>query len=423
MAIKSGITLTETDPANIDTPSTGKITIFQDATMSPPQPAYKSEDGSVSSLVGPPGPEGPAGPTGSITVNPNGALDGDGSGGSPLGVRVDGVTIGINASNELEAVGGGSGTVVNDVALTAGATVVGAGGAHVVVDTVTSDLVDRTAGVLGSVSVGSGLQKSAGTLSANVDNETIGTDSNGKLQVIANYILKGVVRLGLHFVNGWLDVNVDNETIGIDSQNKLQVLPRYVIANSAGVVPASQGGGLVLLTTVTANASTTLDFATRTAPGMSGALFQSDFDVYLIEMQSLVVNTNGVELEMRVSTDGGATYNSTSVYGVGNIEGNQGSFLVTLNGGLVQTFWDIVNVVANTAGNAVDGHIKIYNPLSETLHKRITFHTGTFKNDGNFYVNIGAGRWAALTAVNAFRLFPSSGNFTSGTVRVYGMGK
>lgn len=37
-----------------------------------------------------------------------GALDGDGSVGSPLAVRVDGLTIQINVSNELEVVGGAS---------------------------------------------------------------------------------------------------------------------------------------------------------------------------------------------------------------------------------------------------------------------------------------------------------------------------
>src|SRR5262245_35622525 len=102
MADPSGITLREVDPADIPTPADGKDTIFMDVTASPPAPAYKDSSGSVTSLMGPEGPPGPAGPTGSISVNPLGALDGDGSGGSPLAVRVDGVTVDINASNELE---------------------------------------------------------------------------------------------------------------------------------------------------------------------------------------------------------------------------------------------------------------------------------------------------------------------------------
>lgn len=45
-----------------------------------------------------------------VVVDPAGALDGDGSAGSPLAVRVDGVTVTINGSNELEATSGGGNT-------------------------------------------------------------------------------------------------------------------------------------------------------------------------------------------------------------------------------------------------------------------------------------------------------------------------
>lgn len=46
-----------------------------------------------------------------VVVAAAGALDGDGTGGDPLTVLVDGVTIDINGSNELEAVFGGGGNV------------------------------------------------------------------------------------------------------------------------------------------------------------------------------------------------------------------------------------------------------------------------------------------------------------------------
>jgi hypothetical protein len=44
-----------------------------------------------------------------VVVDVAGALDGDGTIGSPLAVKVDGVTIQINGSNELEVIGGGGG--------------------------------------------------------------------------------------------------------------------------------------------------------------------------------------------------------------------------------------------------------------------------------------------------------------------------
>jgi hypothetical protein len=48
------------------------------------------------------------GPSGAVAVDAAGALDGDGSIGSPLAVRPDGITVQINGSNELEVIPGGA---------------------------------------------------------------------------------------------------------------------------------------------------------------------------------------------------------------------------------------------------------------------------------------------------------------------------
>jgi hypothetical protein len=59
-----GITLKESDPADIPTPDAGKDTIFIDSTASPdPAPAYKNSSGVVNPL-GTTGAAGPAGPFG-----------------------------------------------------------------------------------------------------------------------------------------------------------------------------------------------------------------------------------------------------------------------------------------------------------------------------------------------------------------------
>lgn len=48
------------------------------------------------------------GGSGTVSVDTAQGLDGDGSGGDPLVVKVDGVTVGFNGSGELEVIGGGS---------------------------------------------------------------------------------------------------------------------------------------------------------------------------------------------------------------------------------------------------------------------------------------------------------------------------
>lgn len=52
-----------------------------------------------------------------VVVDVAGALDGDGTIGAPLAVKVDGITITINGGNELEVIGGGSGGAYVPLAL------------------------------------------------------------------------------------------------------------------------------------------------------------------------------------------------------------------------------------------------------------------------------------------------------------------
>ena len=60
MAVGSGINIKTTDPADIPTPDTDKITIFADSTNAD-EPSYKNDAGVVSTLVGATGSAGPVG--------------------------------------------------------------------------------------------------------------------------------------------------------------------------------------------------------------------------------------------------------------------------------------------------------------------------------------------------------------------------
>ena len=50
------------------------------------------------------------------TVSVVDPIDGDGSGGSPLGVKIDGVTVTLNGSGELQSAAGGINQLTGDVA-------------------------------------------------------------------------------------------------------------------------------------------------------------------------------------------------------------------------------------------------------------------------------------------------------------------
>jgi hypothetical protein len=180
---------------------------------------------------------------------------------------------------------------------------------------------------------------------------------------------------------------------------------------------------LVLLESHTASASASLDFTTRNATGQSGATFQSDFDEYVIEAINLIPATDNVDFLLRVSTDGGSSYDSGANYGRA-LRLDSASFNVVLgaNSGLTALI-AVANVDTTTTQASLNLSIRLFNPLSAANYKAATVQ-GTFKNnDANYYAVTGSGWYLSATAVNAFRCAFSSGNITSGTVRVYGVAK
>lgn len=191
------------------------------------------------------------------------------------------------------------------------------------------------------------------------------------------------------------------------------------ITASAGVISAVGGGSagaLVLLEQHTASSSASLDFTSS---------ITSTYDEYMVEFISVLPATNGTNLLMRFSTNGGSSYDSAPNYRwVGFRSSNAGSaaagseaatsFNLTSNGGPVN----------GASSGGVVGSLKIYNPLTTTQSKLYQGDVGM--NDGTGSSNVRAmisGTYASNTAVDAFQFLMASGNIAAGTIRVYGIAK
>jgi hypothetical protein len=185
-----------------------------------------------------------------------------------------------------------------------------------------------------------------------------------------------------------------------------------------GVTIAATGGGggsFVLVEAHTASGSASLNFTT---------CLTSTYDEYSIEMIGMIPATNGAILDLRFSTNGGSSYDTSGIYdwsfdnnqlgGGGGSKGGAGSAgLITLscNDGIL-----------SSALPGVVGNFKLYDPLSATNQKLITGQaTFTYSGDSNRYTYTLSGDYRSTTAVNAFQVFMSSGNIASGTVRCYGI--
>jgi hypothetical protein len=173
--------------------------------------------------------------------------------------------------------------------------------------------------------------------------------------------------------------------------------------------------GLVLLDTKTASASATLNFT---------SLITSTYDTYMFDLQDVVFSVANVSLLFRTSTDNGTTFNAgaTDYYQSGNqnVSGSTSTIAFILNGA---DHVLLANVIGNAAGYGFNGTLKLFNPLGATLHKFGEFKTAYVSNPGEHASVQGSFRRAAITAVNAVRFLPSSGNITSGVIRMYGIKK
>lgn len=182
------------------------------------------------------------------------------------------------------------------------------------------------------------------------------------------------------------------------------------------VITGSGGGGLTLLEQHTASSSASLNFTTA---------ITSTYDEYLVELISLVPATNATTLWMRMSTNGGSSYDNGANYDDSHFLFNDsasavagtasGATKLIVNGGTTD----------NTASKGgISGFMRIFNPLGGVAWTRVLGNFDwTNSVGGGKDGEIMRGAYEVTTAVNAFQFLFSSGNIASGTIRVYGIQK
>lgn len=173
------------------------------------------------------------------------------------------------------------------------------------------------------------------------------------------------------------------------------------------------GSGLVLLEQHTASASASLDFTT---------CISATYDDYVIRLLNIVPATNAAILRMRVSTDGGSTYDSTAIYDHGggySYSGGQGNV-----GAVDQAQWEIAANVSNSANYGLSGEYMLIDPARTSGYKHMHGHRAGLDTSVSLLVWSHAHfTYKSTTAVDAFQFYFSSGNIASGTIRVYGVKK
>ena len=197
---------------------------------------------------------------------------------------------------------------------------------------------------------------------------------------------------------------------------------QFVAPSTSGNVLTSNGttwsstapagaGSLVFLSTVTASNSATISVENT---------FDSTYDVYLIVISGLTLSVNGA---IRVTFKMGGTYDTSSNYSRFAFVGNSNT--TTAPNGAEEANTDFVlGSCGSTASRNFNATMRIFVPSSTSLVKFCTWESSAYTDTVDRIQSINGSAMNKLTsALTGVRFTPGSGDFVSGSFRLYGIKK
>ena len=192
---------------------------------------------------------------------------------------------------------------------------------------------------------------------------------------------------------------------------------QFLQTQGAGANPAWASAGTLLLTSGTVSAAATLDIVLTSYTAHRGLVFV---------LTNFLPVTDSVNLQVRVSTDGGSTYDSgASDYawsmnvllasGSGGVDSSTGSSRIALS------YTNAIDGVGNLSTEGVECIVELLNQTSTARWPRLLFRTAYIQASAELLGDFGCGNRSAAQDTDAVRFMFSSGNISAGSYAVYGL--
>ena len=232
-------------------------------------------------------------------------------------------------------------------------------------------------------------------------------------------ILGNVLDLGVPSDNTVTAAKLNNDIIS--GQTALATEPadtdEFLVSDAGTIkridyslIKASNPTHVLLSTTTLSSAAAQIDVTSN---------IDSTYDRYMINLINIRPATNAANLFMRFfqggSADSGNVYDSTSAYN-GSDDGS-GPTINRVNGG---NHMKLADEVGSDATEPFNGTVYLHDPSDTTTHTRFTGF-GTWSRGDNATTALMGGRIGETAAVDGIRIYFSSGNVTSGIVKLYGI--
>ena len=175
------------------------------------------------------------------------------------------------------------------------------------------------------------------------------------------------------------------------------------------------GASVKLLETAVASNDATVDLITG---------IDSTYDQYVIRITDYQPVTDGSLMRMRVSSDTGSSFITDANYTYAGRSTNATATETDTNS-TGDTAFEVSGSqgVGSASAESMDMTIIMRNPSSSSKYISFTWE-GSFRNStGVLHYFRGAGSYAATTAMDAIRIFQSTGNILTGNFALYGIKK
>ena len=133
-------------------------------------------------------------------------------------------------------------------------------------------------------------------------------------------------------------------------------------------------------------------------------------------------STNGTNVNMLTSTDGGTNWGGVPYYDYAVMSGQHNSSSLHIerknNSGLFWLTSGMGTQPSNVSGSNVNVEFTLHSPESnraKLVTWDIVYPTTIAQDDNLLYTGIGKGSWGGSSAINAIKFYPGSGTYAAGT--------
>lgn len=182
-----------------------------------------------------------------------------------------------------------------------------------------------------------------------------------------------------------------------------------IVGNGAGAdaiwTPSKNTGLIQLIQQQTISNAANVDYTN----------LSSSMLAYLLVIDSLDVASNSL-LYLRFSSNNGSSFISTSNYGY-----SAADFTAAASGASAQAQIGLTQTIGSTAAQGNSVEILLVKPNVTSTYNLVLFRSKHRTNSSTYVGYEGMGYLSTSVAVNAFRVFPSTGNIDAATMTLYGI--